>query len=181
MAGEALSSWQTFLTAMLSVAEVQGYCRLSDSRLSVIPLEKKGQGLGLFVLNSTRRPVAADIIFQEEVSVSISLARFQTPIHCAPKRNPVQRRPIVFRWTSHLAGYCRWQWMVLRCMSPTSVAVSGCLPPIVPKRRAWGSSRLRSPSFPDLIRTRRIRRSHGTDLRLAKLSVDVLSPASLCH
>jgi hypothetical protein len=70
MAGEALSSWQTFLTAVLSVSEVQGYCRMSDSRLGLIPLEKKGQGLGLFVLNSTRRPVAADIIFQEEVSVS---------------------------------------------------------------------------------------------------------------
>jgi hypothetical protein len=74
MAGEALSSWQTFLTAVLSVAEVQGYCRLSDSRLSVIPLDKKGAGLGLFVLNGTRRPVAADIIFQEDVSVS-DLAR----------------------------------------------------------------------------------------------------------
>lgn len=70
MAGEALSSWQTFLTAILSVAEVQGYCRMSDSRLAIIPLEKKGQGLGLFVLNGTRRPVAADIIFQEDVSVS---------------------------------------------------------------------------------------------------------------
>ena len=34
MAGEALSSWQTFLTAILSVAEVQGYCRMSDSRLA---------------------------------------------------------------------------------------------------------------------------------------------------
>jgi hypothetical protein len=80
MAGEALSSWQTFLTAILSVAEVQGYCRLSDSRLAVIPLEKKGRGLGLFVLNGTRRPVSADILFQEDVSVS-DLARALTSGH----------------------------------------------------------------------------------------------------
>ncbi len=75
--GEMLSAWQTFLTAILSVAEVEGHCRMSDSRLTVIPLEKYDQGLGLFVLNGTRRPVSADIIFQGEVSVSdlaVSLA-----------------------------------------------------------------------------------------------------------
>jgi hypothetical protein len=80
MAGEALSSWQTFLTAVLSVAEVQGYCRLSDSRLGVIPLEMRGRGLGLFVLNGTRRPVSADILFQEDVSVS-DLARTLAAAH----------------------------------------------------------------------------------------------------
>jgi hypothetical protein len=68
--GETLSAWQTFLTAVLSVAEVQGYCRVSDSRLSVIPLQLKGSGLGLFVLNGTRRQVTADLIFPGEVSVS---------------------------------------------------------------------------------------------------------------
>jgi hypothetical protein len=89
MAGEALSSWQTFLTAILSVAEVQGYCRLSDSRLSVIPLEKKGRGLGLFVLNGTRRPVSADILFQEDVTVS-DLARALTSQH-GPAAKPSAR------------------------------------------------------------------------------------------
>ncbi|MGK5083360.1 hypothetical protein WDW37_08630 [Bdellovibrionota bacterium FG-1] len=70
MSGETLSSWRTFLTAILSVAEVQSYCRMSDSRLAMIPLEKKGQGLGLFILNSTRRAVSADILFPEDVVVS---------------------------------------------------------------------------------------------------------------
>jgi hypothetical protein len=83
MAGEALSSWQTFLTAVLSVSEVQGYCRMSDSRLTVIPLEKRDRGLGLFVMNSTRRPVAADIIFQEEVGVS-DLAHALASSHGSP-------------------------------------------------------------------------------------------------
>jgi len=67
---EFQSSWQTFLTAVLSVAEVQGYCRLSDSRLTVIPLEKRGGGLGLFIMNGSSRQVTADIIFPSEVGVS---------------------------------------------------------------------------------------------------------------
>jgi hypothetical protein len=89
MAGEALSSWQTFLTAILSVAEVQGYCRMSDSRLAVIPLEKRGEGLGMFVLNANRRPVSADIIFQVDVSVSdLAMALAQ-----AGPRQGGQQRP----------------------------------------------------------------------------------------
>ena len=92
MAGEALSSWQTFLTAVLSVAEVQGYCRLSDSRLSVIPLEKKGRGLGLFVLNGTRRPVSADILFQEDVTVS-DLARALSSQHGPSAPNAARPAP----------------------------------------------------------------------------------------
>lgn len=68
--GEALSSWQTFLASVLSVAGLQSYCNVSDGRLKVIPLEKSGGGLGLFILNGTGRPVAADLLFQGEVSVS---------------------------------------------------------------------------------------------------------------
>ena len=67
---ESLAAWQTFLTAILSVAEVQGYCRLSDSRLAVIPMEKRGGGLGVFVLNGSRRQVSGDLIFAGSVSVS---------------------------------------------------------------------------------------------------------------
>jgi hypothetical protein len=63
-------AWRTFLTAMLSLAEVQAYCRLSDDRLSVIPVKRKGNELGLFVMNPTRRPIAADIIFPCDVEVT---------------------------------------------------------------------------------------------------------------
>ena len=70
MNAESATSWQTFLTAILSVAEVQGYCRLSDGRLGIIPLEKRGGGLGLFVMNDARKQVTADIVFPLEVEVS---------------------------------------------------------------------------------------------------------------
>jgi len=68
--GEPLSAWQAFLSAVLSLAEVENYCRLSDSRLAVIPLRKNRDSLALFVLNSTRRQVAADILFPVKVSVT---------------------------------------------------------------------------------------------------------------
>lgn len=67
---ESLASWQTFLTAILSVAEVQSYCRLSDGRLAVVPMEKRGGGLGVFVLNGSRRKVSGDLIFAGAVTVS---------------------------------------------------------------------------------------------------------------
>ena len=35
-----------------------------------IPLEKKGQGIGLFVLNGTRRQITGDIVFPSDVMVS---------------------------------------------------------------------------------------------------------------
>ncbi|MCM2322446.1 MAG: hypothetical protein NDJ90_04210, partial [Oligoflexia bacterium] len=67
---QALSAWQTFLTAMLSLADIEGYCKVSDSRLSVIPLEKRGRELGLFVMNGTRRQVSGDLVFSGKVTVS---------------------------------------------------------------------------------------------------------------
>jgi hypothetical protein len=67
--GESLSSWQSFLSAILSISEVENYCRLSDSRLSVIPFETRKDGLAVFVLNGTRRPVNADLIFQSTVQI----------------------------------------------------------------------------------------------------------------
>ena len=70
MTAQASNAWQTFATAMLSVAEVQNACRLSDSRLSIVPLETRTDGVALFVLNASHRPVGADILFQEKVAVS---------------------------------------------------------------------------------------------------------------
>jgi hypothetical protein len=68
--GGSLERWQHFLTSILSLAEIQAYCRLSDSRLNLIPLERQGKGLGLFILNPTGRSVTADIVFPNEVEVS---------------------------------------------------------------------------------------------------------------
>lgn len=68
--GEALSAWQTFLSSVLSVANVLPYCSVSDGRLKIIPLERKRGGLGLFILNESPRSVAADLLFASEVGVS---------------------------------------------------------------------------------------------------------------
>jgi len=62
--------WGAFVGSMLALAEVEGHCRMSDSRLNVIPLEKPDAQLGVFILNETRRHVAADIIFPNAVAVS---------------------------------------------------------------------------------------------------------------
>ena len=68
--GEALQAWQTFVSSILSVAGIQTFCTVSDHRLRYVPLEKRGGGLGLFVLNSSARPVAGDLFFQTQVEVS---------------------------------------------------------------------------------------------------------------
>jgi hypothetical protein len=70
--GELASAWHTFVQAALGVADIREVCRFSDGRLSAVPLVQSGDGrsLGLFVLNSTTRTVAADILFKTPVSVS---------------------------------------------------------------------------------------------------------------
>jgi hypothetical protein len=68
--GATSNVWSAFMDAVLSVANVHGYCRVSDARLSAVPLERRGGGLGLFVLNGTREKVSGDIIFQDSVKVS---------------------------------------------------------------------------------------------------------------
>jgi hypothetical protein len=70
LSGGATSMWSSFMTSVLSVANVQGYCQVSDARLSVVSLERRGGGLGLFVLNGSRGKVKGDIVFHEPVRVS---------------------------------------------------------------------------------------------------------------
>lgn len=67
-------AWERFAGALLGLAEIKGYCRISDSRLAFIPVSRPQarpeDGLGLFILNGTRRPIQADIVFPEAVAVS---------------------------------------------------------------------------------------------------------------
>ncbi len=67
--GEPLSAWQVFLNAILSIAEIESYCQLSDPRLKVIPLEVEGDRLATFILNGSPRPVTADMVYSREVQV----------------------------------------------------------------------------------------------------------------
>jgi hypothetical protein len=87
--------WKAFIDSVFSVAGIQPYCSVSDSRLSIIPLEKRGGGLGLFVLNGSRRKVAGDIIFQQPVSVSdlsVALSAVEGPIGGMPAETPALPR-----------------------------------------------------------------------------------------
>jgi hypothetical protein len=68
--GEALSAWKVFVNAVLSIAEVENYCRLSDSRLTMIPLELEGDRFAAFILNASRRSVTTDIIFSTDVRIA---------------------------------------------------------------------------------------------------------------
>jgi hypothetical protein len=66
----SLAPIQAFLTSMLSIAEIENYCRVGDSRLSVIPFERKNNEVAIFVLNGNRRQITADLIFPSEVGIS---------------------------------------------------------------------------------------------------------------
>ncbi len=67
--GEMLAAWQRFLSSILSLAEIEAYCKLSDSRLFVVPFERKDDSLAVFILNGTRRAVTADLIFSKNVRI----------------------------------------------------------------------------------------------------------------
>lgn len=70
LSSEMMAQWSAFVSAVMSVANVNGHCRVSDARLAAIPLERRGGGLGVFVLNGTRAKVAGDLMFSEPVKVS---------------------------------------------------------------------------------------------------------------
>jgi hypothetical protein len=64
------AAWDTFLGAMLSLADIQEPCRATDARLSLIPLERRDASVGLFILNGAQQIVSGDILFQTSVSIS---------------------------------------------------------------------------------------------------------------
>ena len=70
IASEAATALQTFINSIVAISEIESFCRLSDSRLMVIPFERKQGDLALFVLNGSRRPVAADILFPTQVQIN---------------------------------------------------------------------------------------------------------------
>jgi hypothetical protein len=58
-----------FVHALLGLSEIKNPCTTSDARLEVVGLEKRGGGRGIFVLNPSVRPVEADVLFPNEVTV----------------------------------------------------------------------------------------------------------------
>lgn len=91
----ARSCWQGFAQALLSVAEVESYCRLSDARLQAIALHEPRGGLALFVLNGSRRAVSADIHFAQNVEIQDLALRMSAEAHSdshAPSAAPPAQR-----------------------------------------------------------------------------------------
>ena len=69
---ELVTSWNKFVTAMISLADVEEVCRLSDSRLDYVAHKKalgQGEGTHLFVMNPTTRTISADLIFKQAVTL----------------------------------------------------------------------------------------------------------------
>ncbi|MDR3606476.1 MAG: hypothetical protein P4M08_03745 [Oligoflexia bacterium] len=62
--------WDKFFGAVTALAEVEDPIRASDARLSLIPLARRDQSVGLFILNGTRGSVSGDILFPTSVSIS---------------------------------------------------------------------------------------------------------------
>lgn len=87
---EAVQAWQMFLTALLGLAGIEEYCRLSDGRLTTIPLwMRNAQTLGLFVINETRRQIAVDVIFPKQVMVSDLAVAVSAASHIEPTKSQI--------------------------------------------------------------------------------------------
>ncbi len=67
--GEPLASWRTFVQAILSIAEVDRFCTASHDQLSIIPLEREGDSLAIFILNPCRMKLTVDLTFSSDVRV----------------------------------------------------------------------------------------------------------------
>lgn len=82
MHGELAGAWQRFLTGVMAISGVQEIShvtgRVSDPKLTLIPVAKKDGGYGIFILNGTSRPVSGDLLFAQEVLVSDLARSFST-------------------------------------------------------------------------------------------------------
>ena len=68
---EPLSSWQSFLQAMISLAELEKPHQFSVAGLEVIPLEvSDSRRTAFFILNPLQKPVSAELSFAQDVVVS---------------------------------------------------------------------------------------------------------------
>ncbi len=62
--------WQEFLSALLSIADAERPCHLSDSRLMAIPMEHRDGKQGLFILNGESEKLSADLSFPGKMMLS---------------------------------------------------------------------------------------------------------------
>ena len=72
-------AWQNFIHSVLSISEIESYCRISDSRLSLVFFEEKSsqtealsgmKRLIVFILNPTQKDITTDLIFSTSVQMT---------------------------------------------------------------------------------------------------------------
>jgi len=68
--GSSTPLWQKFLTAVLSLSEIEKHCRTTDPSLVVLPLEIRNGSRAAFVLNSGLRPTSTELVFSSEVKIA---------------------------------------------------------------------------------------------------------------
>jgi len=66
---ESLEVHRQFIQALMGLGAIKNPCVMSDSRLQVIGLERRGGGRGIFVLNPQQRALESDLIFPNDVCV----------------------------------------------------------------------------------------------------------------
>jgi len=72
-------AWQNFIHSVLSISEIESYCRISDARLSLVFFEEKSsqtealsgmKRLIVFILNPTQKDITTDLIFSTSVQMT---------------------------------------------------------------------------------------------------------------
>ncbi len=66
---ESPEAHRQFIQSLMGLAEIKNPCTMSDPRLQVIGLERRGGGQGVFILNSQTRMLDSDVHFPNEVMV----------------------------------------------------------------------------------------------------------------
>lgn len=87
--------WSSFMTQILALAEIETECQASDSRIELIPLNRKDESTGLFVLNGSRQPVSVDLFFPVNVSIGDLTTVVERSAHMSgtPKSNDEKIEP----------------------------------------------------------------------------------------
>jgi hypothetical protein len=66
---ESSASWQNAMQSLFSLAHLVEGPKISQSRVSMVPLQCKDGSQGLFLLNSSSQTSAGEILFSKSVSV----------------------------------------------------------------------------------------------------------------
>ncbi len=66
---ETSEASRQFIQSLMGLAAIKHPCTMSDPRLQVIGLERRGGGRGVFILNPQSRVLDSDVVFPNEVTI----------------------------------------------------------------------------------------------------------------